>query len=101
MVFVQFVNVENIKGLQMLIESAHILRFKIEFPGVTFERHIACMDERLPCFQSLQNKAAGQRDICAEVSCNLHPQYIVIELFTFFHVLYCDQCTRVFHIFPP
>ena len=34
MVFVQFVNVENIKGLQMLIESVHILCFKIEFPGV-------------------------------------------------------------------
>ena len=27
-VFVQFVNAESIKGLQMLIESAHILRFK-------------------------------------------------------------------------
>ena len=31
-VFVQFVNVENIKGLQMLIKSVHILCFKIEFP---------------------------------------------------------------------
>ena len=48
MVFVQFVNVENIKGLQMLIENVHILRFKIEFPGIAFEYNIVRMDERLP-----------------------------------------------------
>ena len=32
---------------------------------------------------------------------NLQPQRIVIEPFAFLDVLYCDQCTRVFHIFSP
>ena len=77
--FVQLVNIENIKGLQMLIESVHILCFKIEFPGVASERHIVRMDERLPCFQRLQNDTAGQRDICAEVGNDVQSQYIVIE----------------------
>ena len=63
----------------MLIEIVHILCFKIEFPGVAFERDVVRMDERPPRFQRLQNDTAGQRDICAEVGNDVQSQYIVIE----------------------
>ena len=78
--------IADIEGCEAAAKSLNVLFFKIEFPGMIWQYDLVALNKRLPGVERLQEDAALQGHVCAEVLNGLQAQHIAIEPPAVFHI---------------
>ena len=84
--FKQRMDIANIDGSEAAAKPLNVLFFKIEFPSMIWQYDLVALNKRLPGVERLQEDAALQGHVCAEVLDDLQAQHIAIEPPAVFHI---------------